>query len=325
MFAASNLITCYNVYIMKIALASDLHLEFADIILKNEDNAEVLLLAGDICVAKDLVEDGQAFAEKSQRIHDFFKSCCFQFTKVIYVVGNHEHYHWDFKYTVNHLKKMMSYLDNLIILDTETYTHGDITFIGGTLWTDMNDCDALTLFHMKSRMSDYQVTRNGHRMVKRQVPLYKENPDYTLDGRNGGKYLTENGYYIKIGEKTKEEPSYLDPLDTVEYHRKMLDYIKIVTHMLGENTQKFVVVGHHAPSKASTHPRYKEDTLMNGAYSTDLSEFILDRPQIKLWVHGHTHDPFDYMIGSTRVVCNPRGYFGHERQADLFELKYMEI
>ena len=56
---------------MKIALASDLHLEFADIMLKNTDGADVLLLAGDICVARDLIEDGSAFAEKSQRIHDF--------------------------------------------------------------------------------------------------------------------------------------------------------------------------------------------------------------------------------------------------------------
>lgn len=323
MFASSNLNTCYNVYIMKIALASDLHLEFADIILKNEDNAEVLLLAGDICVAHDIIERDQPFANKSQRIHDFFKRCCFQFPKVIYIVGNHEHYHGDFKYTVSHLKKMLSYLDNLVILDTESHTHGDITFIGGTLWTDMNDCDALTLFHMNSRMSDYQVTHNSNHIVQRKVPLYKENPDYTEDGKNGGRYfIDENGYYVKIGEKIKEEPGYLEPLDTVAYHKKMLDYIKIVAD---ENTQKFVVVGHHAPTKASTHPRYKEDTLMNGAYSTDLSELILDRPQIKLWVHGHTHDPFDYMVGSTRVVCNPRGYFGHERQADVFQLKYMEV
>ena len=64
---------------------------------------------------------------------------------------------------------------------------------------------------------------------------------------------------------------------------------------------------------------------MNGAYYSDLSEFILDRPCIKLWVHGHMHDTFDYMIGSTRVVCNPRGYAGHEEQADRFELKFMEI
>jgi hypothetical protein len=56
------------------------------------------------------------------------------------------------------------------------------------------------------------------------------------------------------------------------------------------------------------HPMYAHDTLMNGGYHSDLSEFILDHPQIKLWTHGHTHHPFDYVIGETRVVCNPRGY-----------------
>jgi hypothetical protein len=39
-----------------------------------------------------------------------------------------------------------------------------------------------------------------------------------------------------------------------------------------------------------------------------LSEFILDHPQIRLWTHGHTHHAFDYQIGDTRIVCNPRGY-----------------
>ena len=64
---------------------------------------------------------------------------------------------------------------------------------------------------------------------------------------------------------------------------------------------------------------------MNGAYSSDLSEFILDRPQIKLWTHGHTHDPYDYMIGSTRIVCNPRGYIHYEEIADNFEFKLLEV
>jgi len=307
---------------MKLAIASDLHLEFADIILKNEEEADVLILAGDICVSKDLMEPIAAFAEKSKGIHDFFKRCCFQFPKVIYIAGNHEHYHGDFKYTVSHLKKMLGYLDNLIILDTEAYTQDDITFIGGTLWTDMNKEDDLTMFHVRRVMSDYHVIENSNRTVQRKVPLYKENPDYTEDGLNGGKYLTEKGYYIKIGEKIKDEIAKFAPEDTVEYHKKMVDYIKVVTE---NNKHKFVVVGHHAPSKASTHPRYKEDVTMNGAYSTNLSEFILDRPQIKLWIHGHTHDPFDYMIGSTRVVCNPRGYYGHEKRADNFKLQYVEV
>ena len=55
------------------------------------------------------------------------------------------------------------------------------------------------------------------------------------------------------------------------------------------------------------------------------SEFMLDNPQIKLWTHGHTHEDFDYMIGSTRIVCNPRGYIHLEERADRFELKVIEV
>jgi len=28
--------------------------------------------------------------------------------------------------------------------------------------------------------------------------------------------------------------------------------------------------------------------------------------------NGHTHPCFDYVLGETRIVCNPRGYDGHE-------------
>jgi len=28
----------------------------------------------------------------------------------------------------------------------------------------------------------------------------------------------------------------------------------------------------------------------------------------RLWVHGHTHVSFDYRAGTTRVLCNARGY-----------------
>jgi hypothetical protein len=29
---------------------------------------------------------------------------------------------------------------------------------------------------------------------------------------------------------------------------------------------------------------------------------------VQLWIHGHTHDSFDYRLNGTRVLCNPRGY-----------------
>jgi hypothetical protein len=31
------------------------------------------------------------------------------------------------------------------------------------------------------------------------------------------------------------------------------------------------------------------------------------------------HDPVDYMIGTTRVLSNPRGYKGYEEQAEKFD------
>jgi hypothetical protein len=73
------------------------------------------------------------------------------------------------------------------------------------------------------------------------------------------------------------------------------------------------------------HPKYAHDKIMNGAFASDLDDFIAYRPQIRLWTHGHTHEPFDYEIGATRIVCNPRGYVGHEHRADSFKLQYLEV
>jgi hypothetical protein len=115
------------------------------------------------------------------------------------------------------------------------------------------------------------------------------------------------------------------PEDAVTEHVKMKEYIQVVTAMLGKNTNKYVVVGHHAPSRLSTHEMYAHDTIMNGGYSSDMEEFIKDRPQIRLWTHGHTHHPFDYMVGETRVICNPRGYIGYEPEASNFELVTVEV
>jgi Icc-related predicted phosphoesterase len=314
---------------MKIAICSDLHLEFGDINLQNTENADVLILGGDICVAADIGKpDPNNFMEgaKSNRITDFFKRCSFQFPHVIYIMGNHEHYHGDFATSGNKLKSLIesNMLSNVYLLDKESKKINDVTFIGGTLWTDMNKEDSLTMFHVTRRMNDFQCVGNSTRMVTRTVPIYEKNPNWTEDGLNGGKYLQdEKGFHIKIGDKKKQEPGHFSPEDAVVDHKKMLDYIQTVIE--GKFDQKFVVVGHHAPSKLSTHPRYKHDTLMNGAYSSSLDEYILDHPQIKLWTHGHTHEDFDYMLRSTRIVCNPRGYINYEGRADNFELKYVEI
>ena len=299
---------------MKIALASDVHLEFGHLELNNVDNADVLVLSGDICVASKFGPNYDRFFQDASRL----------FKNVVYIMGNHEHYDGDFAKSESILRAALERYSNVHFLEKEIVKIDDVTFIGGTLWTDMNKEDPLTMFHVQRRMNDFRIVRNSNRMVTRTVPIYELNPDWTEDGLNGGKYLqNEAGFHIKIGDKKKQEPSTFCPEDAVVDHRKMLDYIQTVIE--GKFDQKFVVVGHHAPSRLSTHPRYKHDTLMNGAYSSSLDDFIVDHPQVKLWTHGHTHEDFDYMVGSTRIICNPRGYIKYEDRADKFELKTVEI
>ncbi len=67
-----------------------------------------------------------------------------------------------------------------------------------------------------------------------------------------------------------------------------------------------VVVSHHAPSELSLHERYKEEpSHLNASYASRLDSLM---GPAKLWIHGHTHDSFDYDLYGTRVLCNPRGY-----------------
>jgi len=265
---------------MKIKLVSDLHLEFSDINITNDDGCDVLILGGDICVAQDLhdhphIEYGMYSnadlaglgrrQQAAQRYRDFFKRCSFQFPHVIYVMGNHEFYNGKFYAGVDYMREECAKYPNVYMLEQDTKIIDDVTFVGGTLWTNMNKRDPLTMHAIEGMMNDFRIIRN--------------------DKRN---YAT------------------MSALDVAVRHDRTLAYIKLV---LAENKDKrCVVVGHHSPSFQSVHPMYAHETLMNGGYHSDLSEFILDHPQVKLWTHGHTHHPFDYVIGETRIVCNPRGY-----------------
>ena len=161
---------------------------------------------------------------------------------------------------------------NVILLENEMVEYNDVIFLGATLWTDLNKGDPVTAFTLKGCMNDYKVIQN---------------------------YYPERGLYYK-----------LTPEWTAETHEKTKQYFKIVLNQ--HKDKPVVVVTHHAPSFASVNEKFKHETTTNGGYASELSEFILDNPQIKVWCHGHMHDPVDYMIGDTRIVANPRGYLPWE-------------
>ena len=161
---------------MKVALCSDVHLEFGTISLENTENAEVLILSGDICVAKDVYTRDtynlRGENDKSNQIHTFFQECSARFPHVIYILGNHEHYHGDFAKSLTTLRDNLGYLVNLHILEKEFVEIGGNMFFGGSLWTDMNKEDPQTLYGIKGYMNDYRIIQDSDEVVHFKSPVY---------------------------------------------------------------------------------------------------------------------------------------------------------
>lgn len=118
--------------------------------------------------------------------------------------------------------------------------------------------------------------------------------------------------HIKLGQKL------LSPMDTTDKHLESLSFL--IEEL--DTDEKVVIITHHSPCDLSIPQRYKGD-ILSCAYYTDLSGLILDNDQIELWIHGHIHDPVDYYVGNTKVISNPRGYYGIET-VSKFTIKVVE-
>lgn len=273
---------------MRVDVCSDLHLEFSDLVLPGGD---VLIISGDACEARylkksDYSPDSAHFSfedprKKTGRYYRFFEEECAKYRKTILVMGNHEHYGSRFDKTYDQMRNNLP--SHVQLMEQETAEIDGVLFVAATLWTDCNQGDGLTMYHLKSSMSDYRM----------------------ITVKNGDIYHK------------------LTPARTMEEHLRTKQYIKqvLVNNQERETPLPVIVVTHHAPSKLSIKPQYENDTLMNGGYSSDLSELMLDHPEIRVWTHGHTHDEFKYQIGETTVLCNPRGYYGYETRANHYSPK----
>jgi len=110
---------------MKIKLLSDLHIEgFANPnIYKNEQDADVLVLAGDINVtAKRVWADLKKFADN--------------YDQVVYVPGNHEWYHNSYEEFHDMMSAYVANQARIHYLCNSTVELDSVTFIGTPLWTN---------------------------------------------------------------------------------------------------------------------------------------------------------------------------------------------
>ncbi len=234
---------------MKIDVISDLHMEFSMIEVSNREKSDVLVLAGDIIPAVQIVPN----------IIEWFERVAEQYKQVFYVAGNHEYYGSDLLGCIPVIRQMLSHIDNLVIMDNDAFSFNGILFIGGTAWTNLSNPMAQVC---ATKLTDYsQITFDG-----------------TL--------ITPSVIHARH-ETWKEIASFL-----LEMY----------------NSTPVVMITHHAPSRQSIHRAYANDFYLNESFCNNL-DYQFQHSNLKLWIHGHVHTPFDYQMSDTcRVVCNPRGY-----------------
>ncbi len=187
---------------------------------------------------------------------------------VLYVAGNHEHYQSDLQTTLAELRRH-SAGSTMQVLECDAWLHGGVRFLGATLW------------------SDFRVFEDDGMRAQAMTGAVSVIRDFQ-----------------RIGVIEGETRRLFTPHDSQALFERSAAWLE------AQLEQRFdgptVVVTHHAPSPRSIHPRFA-GSLLNGCFVSDL-ERLMGAERVALWVHGHTHDSFDYTVRGTRVLCNPRGY-----------------
>ena len=154
------------------------------------------------------------------------------------------------------------------VLERNEWRHGGVRFLGCTLWSD-------------------------HR-------LYATPEERELGLEQAAKFIRD---FSHIGVAPDFEQKFTPALSQLLFDNSVAWLEEKFAEPYEGAT---VVITHFAPARRSIHPRFAGSPV-NACFVSDLEAQIL-RWQPRLWFHGHTHDSFDYRIGGTRVVANPRGY-----------------
>ena len=157
---------------------------------------------------------------------------------------------------------------NVHLLDTDEVVFDGVRFLGTTLWTD------------------FMLFGEG----QPRAAAMREAVEFMNDFR-----------YIRYG---LADQRVFTPADSAELFGSNVRWLE--RKLAEPHGGPTIVITHHAPSLKSIHPRF-EHSLLNACFTSD-AERLVAASRARLWVHGHMHDSFDYVVNTTRVVCNPRGY-----------------
>lgn len=241
---------------MHIAYASDLHLEFNDLLpMTGLLDVDVLILAGDV------ETDPKYYATLLRSLRIIYRG------PVIFVMGNHEYYHRTFPDALQDYQKAIAADGHAWILEKEALVLGEVRFLGTTLWSSL--AEGKQAENCQSGMSDFAVIAQ---------------PD---------------------GELLQAET-------VMAAHRQSMNWLE--ASFYEPHNGPTVVITNHAPSFRSSRPEYA-DSAISGGFCSNLDDLILEH-QPDVWIHGHLHDPVDYVLGKTRVLSNPWGYPDENRKRE---------
>jgi 3',5'-cyclic AMP phosphodiesterase CpdA len=205
-------------------------------------------------------------------------------TPVVYVPGNHEYYDGEFGALEVAMRDAAAATDNIHFLNNASLVdpRGRWRVLGTTLWTNFE------LFGADEEARAAAIAAAEKVMVDFRGPIQLA---WTSDAASGAG--TSRNFA---------------PADTLALHRQASAWLaaEIAKPFAG----KTIVVTHHAPHRESLASRFAND-LASAGFINHLP--MLVREPVALWIHGHTHTAFDYVVNGTRVVCNPRGYTDRRR------------
>lgn len=124
------------------------------------------------------------------------------------------------------------------------------------------------------------------------------------DGIVGGclwSNFDENPLYEQLAGRHINDFRYIAGFTTTDCKDMFYDHFEGIMQSPSD-----IVVTHFSPSLRSTSPEFYGNVL-NAYFMNDLDEYILGSDK-KLWIHGHVHSRWDYVIGNCRIIANPLGY-----------------
>ena len=127
-------------------------------VVKNQSGADVLILAGDIIEARILTASKESTKYPIKRnTLKIFEELCKAYEKVLYVMGNHEHYRGTLQKTKGIIEDATDHLDNFVVLENEVIAINDVKVFGATFWTDLGG--PVNEWFVQQQMNDYKLIK----------------------------------------------------------------------------------------------------------------------------------------------------------------------